>query len=151
MGETCDDGNMVAGDGCGATCAIEGSFSKCPSKYGGVGFALVDKLVFSGSTVGLSNITKTACGGNSADDAIFEVMPAKTGNVQVVFTPLDGFQAPIIGFRGGCTTVPLGCNEVNPQLGYSATRGVTAGVPLYVILTGSSGSEGPYTLSLAYL
>jgi len=150
MGEACDDGNMVVGDGCSDVCAVEGSFSKCPSNAGGVGFKLVDKLVFTGSTVKIGNITQTLCGGNSASDAIFEVTPAKTGNVLVTLTTDMAFDAPIIGFRGACFQKPLACTDVNPQQGYSAVRGVTANVPVYIIITGSQGSEGGYTLSFTY-
>ncbi|MBM4376431.1 MAG: hypothetical protein FJ095_15225, partial [Deltaproteobacteria bacterium] len=150
-GEACDDGNLIANDGCSEACAVEGSFSLCP---GGVTIDLADRIILSGSTVGIPNITETNCGGKSAGDAIYAVIPSKTGSMVATMKPQVGFNAPIIAFRTDCKlakgTEPY-CKQMTQQLGFQDTLMVTAGKAFYVVVTGTSGSAGAYTLELDLL
>jgi cysteine-rich repeat protein len=79
-GEECDDLGVLPGDGCGPTCILEGSPNLCPS---GATMKVNGPVVIAGTTVGKQNITKTSCGGTSAPDVVYQVIPSKSGPLTV--------------------------------------------------------------------
>lgn len=92
-GETCDDGNLIDGDGCSATCMIEGATptpsptpGPCTGDCDGNGVVTVDELLI-GVNIALGSATLGACpafdldgnGAVSVDDIIAAVDRALNG------------------------------------------------------------------------
>jgi cysteine-rich repeat protein len=111
-GETCDDGNTVAGDGCDATCNVEPinaatqtSLDVCP----GALIPLVDSgtgkhahLTASTGLAGLAANFGTSCGASGAPDVVHRLHADVNGLATVT---LDAQFASAIAVRTACTTL----------------------------------------------
>ncbi len=83
--EQCDDGNATAGDGCGATCALEasGDGSVCP----GIAYTFKGNtsVSFAGDTSTLTGTSTSTgqCSSASAKNAIYAITPDKNGSLDL--------------------------------------------------------------------
>jgi cysteine-rich repeat protein len=147
MGEVCDDANEKPSDGC-TQCQLDGAADKCPT---GEVIQLQGTIVISSTTKGKANATGGDCGGNSAPDMVFQVMPTKTGVVKVKLVAAS-FDRILI-MRPACT-LGFGSNPDHTCADGSATLNATwnaeTGKPFHVVVSGHSGSNGPFVLTIAY-
>jgi cysteine-rich repeat protein len=150
-GETCDDGNASAGDGCGATCQLEPvtGHDTCADadtialtpEAGGAYTA----TVHSGTTNLAHDQTFSGCSSSGAD-AVFALV-APIDGVLSASVVADGFTASL-GVRTSCppstsATLPLACAKAPDDVSVSITKGET----YYVIVDGtSSTAKGAFTL-----
>lgn len=146
MGEACDDSNTSGGDGCSTMCALEGDANKCPTS---AIIKLTNAVSISSTTSGKANITSTLCGGYSAPDLVFAVLPQKTApiTVQLVAPNFDR----VLSVRGECANYKQcdACLDNSAQLNHTF-QGATQNKQFYVVVTGHSGSNGPFTLHIHY-
>lgn len=145
--EQCDDSNTAAMDGCGPTCLVEGSANQCPS---GAVIKVAQQVTIVGTTTGKQNVTKTDCGGTSAGDMVYQVVPVKTAPLTVELTTSAVFDR-ILAVRVSCNSNAgtLVCTDQNTFLSYTV-QNAAAGVPFHVVISGHAGSMGDYTLRLKY-
>jgi hypothetical protein len=137
---------MSSGDGCSSNCTLEGDANKCPTS---VIVKLEKAITISSSTVGKANITSTVCGGYSAGDLVFAVLPLKTApiTVQLLAPNFDR----VLSIRGECSSYKQGdpCFDKSAQLSYTF-QGATQNKQFYVVVTGHNGSSGAFTLDIHY-
>jgi cysteine-rich repeat protein len=152
--EQCDDGNVVPGDGCSATCALEplAGTDQCPGyavALAGVGTAIRSKVV-SLSTAALASSYAGTCGGNGRD-AVVAVTSDISGTMRAQLT---SSWLSVLYARSACANgaSQLGCNKADPATPNDTVRdlsfAVVAGVPTYFFVDGLSGGAGPATLSV---
>jgi cysteine-rich repeat protein len=152
--EQCDDGNVTAGDGCSATCAIEplAGTDQCPGyavALAGVGSAVRSKVV-SLSTAALASNYAGTCGGNGRDGVIVATSDV-TGTMRA---QLDSSWPSVLYARTTCADggSELGCKKADLAKPNETLRvlsfDVQAGVPTFLFVDGLSGGAGPATLSL---
>lgn len=152
--EQCDDGNVAAGDGCSATCAIEplAGTDQCPGHavaLVGAGTAIRSKVI-SLSTAALTSSYAGTCGGNGRDGVV-----AVTSDVSgTMRAQLTTSWPSVLYARSTCADsgTQLGCDKANLAKPNETLRDlsfdVQAGVPTYFFVDGLSGGSGPATLSL---
>ena len=145
--EQCDDSNTAAMDGCGPTCLVEGSANQCPS---GAVIKVAQQVTIVGTTTGKQNVVKTTCGGTSAGDMVYQVVPGKTAPLTVELTTSAVFDR-ILAVRPTCNSdaSTLVCTDQNTLLSYTV-QNATAGVPFHVVISGHGGSVGDFTLRLKF-
>ncbi len=145
--EQCDDFNTVPKDGCSPTCVVEGSANKCPT---GAVIKLTQAVTIVGTTDGLNDIGKAACGGKSAPDVIYQIEPTKTAPIKVELTTGALFDR-ILSVRLSCNSEANTkvCSDSKEVLTYTFPD-AQVGVPFYVMVTGQIGSKGAFSLRIAY-
>jgi cysteine-rich repeat protein len=152
--EQCDDGAMVDGDGCSATCSIEpgGVADNCP----GNPFFLSGppdmprSLSLLGDTTPLgTGITPSGCSG-SGSNAVYAITPDIDGSMKIDFTAT--YDDATVHIRGECdtSTTQLDCVEATePAQPLSMTIPVVSSTTYYVIADSqSSTKEGPYLMNI---
>jgi cysteine-rich repeat protein len=145
-GEECDDLGVLPGDGCGPTCILEGSPNLCPS---GATMKVNGPVVIAGTTVGKQNITKTSCGGTSAPDVVYQVIPSKSGPLTVQLETPTTYDR-VLSVRTNCTDTGFNAELTCADNGTTLSHTVNAqqGISFHVVISGHSGSTGTYTLRL---
>lgn len=151
--EQCDDGNLIDGDGCSATCTSEAlaNVDTCP------GHALALTQVAGGyrgrvtvDTSGLAANYSGACGGSGRDGVIRVVAPI-TGTLRASTTNHDGVT---LHARAVCTDPATEFPKVSsgttcPNVVHDAvTFQVTATDEYYLFVDGLSGESGPANLEV---
>lgn len=152
-GETCDDANAQAGDGCDATCLLEppGANDTCPAELvtlvpnGPVSTATVKS-----GTVNLANdFTHNGCTG-SGPDAVYAITPATDGVITAT-VPDAKFNVSLVA-RTTCLdkTTQVTCANTNSgNGGETITFAAQANQTYYVVVDGvSTTSVGTFTLEL---
>ncbi len=151
-GETCDDGNMVAGDGCSPMCQTEpGTITTtCGGARTVVPIALNQVIRFRGATSGMTS-TYNSCPDNSNDrangpEAVFQVRMTAAGRLRTTITPEGGWD---IILKGG-TTCPGQCVDRGAD-GVAETAMVTSPLPMgtvfNLVVDGfNNGDSGRFTL-----
>lgn len=141
-GEQCDDGNLVALDGCSPACTTD-VLEACPG-------ALVPLtpagLKIEVTLQGATQDVKPSCGTDKAD-VIYAVVPSVSGTL-VASIPSLGFQAISISIRSSCTDGPtseLVCNQGNSP---KAQIWAHAGVTYWVVVSAQTAQIAPFTLDL---
>ena len=142
VGEQCDDGNLVALDGCSPACTTD-VLEKCPG-------ALVPltpagahiKVSLQGATADV----KPSCGTDKAD-LIYAVVPSESGTFEAssAGTP---FQETTISIRSSCADGPtseLACNQGNTP---TTKIWVHAGLTYWVVVSGQTSLPSTFTLDL---
>ncbi len=146
-GEGCDDANTDANDGCSATCKLEGAADKCPT---GEVIQLKTSIVISDTTTGKGNPGGGSCGGGSAPDMVFQIMPTKTAPVKITLDAPNFDRILVV--RPTCTqsggSDPV-CIDGNATL-MTTVQNATQGQAFHVMVTGHSGGNGPFTLTISY-
>jgi cysteine-rich repeat protein len=149
-GETCDDGNATAGDGCDATCQLEATAgSACPADAAALALA-PGTQVYTGDSTGPDNAVHGTCAASStADEAIFRVRPTQSGHLRVDLTPESAYD-PVLFARASCPgSTDIQCADANGSgQGETVEFDVTAGTIYTVVADGFTGSdEGPFQLT----
>ncbi|MBI5610975.1 MAG: hypothetical protein HY902_19040 [Deltaproteobacteria bacterium] len=145
--EACDDGNQASGDGCSATCGIDGdqvAAQNCP----GVAVHIWDDPVTLTNTTDTNpNVQKASCGGGGGRDAIYQVMPHRTGTLQVTVKS-DIFDTVLYARSDACTPgTELACaNKIKGNGDESITFPIQIGVPVWVVVDGYKYGKGVFTL-----
>ncbi len=152
-GEDCDDKNTKSGDGCSASCKLDGnpeSARTCP----GMPVDLWDvEVVYDGTTATYSTTFKASpsCGadaggavaGSTAPDRVFKVTPHKSGTLTVAVTKAT-FDAMIYAASTCAVDMVHGGACVNARTGTgdeTLTTLVTADKPIYVVIDGTSTTQ----------
>jgi cysteine-rich repeat protein len=153
-GEECDDGNLVAGDGCSPTCKREsaGPGDVCadavPLELVQQGTGTLYKASISGSTSTFFNHYSASCGGGSGADAVFKVTAPMVG--RLVARLVAGFPA-VFSARTGCedSKTELGCIDNTVQAnGMELAVPIFADAPVYFFVDGYGGSKGDFLLDV---
>lgn len=155
-GETCDDGNGAAGDGCSAGCVLEpvtandtcanASTLTLTPGAGGTYAATVS----SGTTNLAHDQTFSGCS-STGPDAIFQIT-APIDGVLTAGVPVAGFNVSL-GARTSCppsktATAPLVCANASSDEGQEEISfSVTQGESYYLIVDGTASTQfGPFTM-----
>jgi cysteine-rich repeat protein len=142
-GEHCDDGNNTSNDGCSAMCIYEPS-DVCPDASLALGST---PLVFTGSTVGdTGDLNSLNCGGVSADERIFRIVPLLDGELQA--TLLQDDYTPVLWLRSACSNDTSNHIACATAASLTISAPVTQGSTYYFGVDGDSASEGNFTLQL---
>lgn len=141
--EQCDDGNLVAGDGCSATCTLEPmtGADTCSGTPIPLTTGTIQHGVVTVSTAALSADYSGTCGGGS-NDAVFVVTPAANGTMLVHQTGDSGF---LFYTRTSCTDP--GTEALCTKNAVWSTA-VVAGVPMYLFVDAPAGVSGVATLNV---
>lgn len=147
--EGCDDGNATSGDGCDSKCKLEGNANECSASTATI--QLVDEVVIAASTNGLKDITSTNCGGTSAGDAVYRVLPTKNGPVSIELATSQAFDR-VLSVRPACngSQGTYYCGDNNTML-QAKFNNVLQGVPFFIVVSGHNGSTGDFLLTIQYL
>jgi cysteine-rich repeat protein len=150
--EACDDGNLTAGDGCDAACALEpvAGVDTCPGVtlgLGGAGGTVGGKITFATGALGADYTG--ACGGD-ARDGVVRVVPPIGGQLRARVRNMPG------------ATVYARTTCVDPSTELLKTSGstcpgvvqdqvsfpVTAGADYFLFVDGLDGATGVPTLDV---
>ncbi len=147
-GEQCDDKNSASGDGCFA-CKVEQAPADgdCPGQEVHV---FDDATIVSGTTVGYAAFDKGTCGGDTAKERFYQVVPHATGTLRAEITTAS-FDAVLYARAGACfgaSSAELACDDVIGNGKERVDVPVQAGVPIWLAIDGFQGATGTYALSL---
>jgi cysteine-rich repeat protein len=145
-GEACDDENALDGDGCSTSCQLEGNPNTCQN---GAVIELSDRIVIAGTTTNKNNFTSTICGGTSAPDLVYRVEPTKTAPIAM---HLEANYNHIFAVRSGCMlfgSTSTTC-DTDPSPSDFTFQSATVGTPFYIVISGSMGAAGDFTLEVKY-
>ncbi len=148
--EQCDDGNVVDGDGCSATCAVEplAGVGTCPGHsvaLSGTGNE-VRRAVVTVDTTGLPSNTGGICGG-SGPEGVVTITPDIDGTLVVKATAAH---AVLLHTRSTCSDPT---SEI-PSTSCSSTAVRTVNIPVkkntphYVYVDGQNGASGVTKLEI---
>lgn len=156
--EQCDDGNVVAGDGCSPTCDLETPSAE-PGVCPGASYTLVGSLAapvkvsFAGD---VSTLASTAgsfgCGsGSSGKDQVYAITPTISGAITAEL--VASYPSSLVHVRGECFTssTELDCREEDlPSVPVKTTFPVVAQQTYFVFVDSqkSSVADGRYTLDV---
>lgn len=142
VGEECDDGNLVALDGCSPACTTD-VLEKCPG-------ALVP-LTPAGTHIkvtlqGATQNVKPSCGTDKAD-LIYAIVPSESGTLQASGTGTP-FLSTTISIRSSCADGPTSELACSTGAAPSAKIWVHAGLTYWVVVSGESPAAPTFTLDL---
>lgn len=148
--EQCDDGNTAANDGC-FSCKVEQNppMADCPGLEVHV---FGSPTVVSGSTASYSNIRIGSCGGDTAKDRVYEVVPEVTGTLTAEIVTAS-YDAVLYAREGACsgTFTELACDDVIGNGKEKILVPVTKGKSVWVVVDGYSTMSGTFSLQLSIL
>ena len=142
LGEQCDDGNGSNNDECTTSCVYQPP-QDCPGTALHVGTI---PLTFSGNTSGNSPTSNSFCGGTSADERIFRIVPVQSGTLQAMITASNF--SDVLWLHPDC---PSGSGEIACSGNGTLTGAVTQGTTYYLGVDGGSGSVGDFTIQIVIL
>ncbi|MEJ7729410.1 MAG: DUF4215 domain-containing protein [Polyangiaceae bacterium] len=149
-GEICDDGNLLAGDGCNATCEFEplGGNDVCPGyavTLDGSGTDPRTAVITTDTTPLISNYAGS-CGG-SAREAVYVVTSDIGGTLTAKLTAPF---ASVIYARSICLddNSQMACDDVVTSNATSISFAVLPSEPYYLFVDGFSGAFGVSTLDI---
>ncbi len=147
--EACDDGNQSSGDGCSAECAIDGEQTAAQLCPGTEVHVWEDLVSITNSTDANPNNQKANCGGGGGRDAIYQIVPHRTGTLQAVVKS-SIFDTVIYARSSACTPgTELACsNKIKGNGDESITFPIQNGVPIWVVVDGYKYGQGQFTLEL---
>lgn len=156
-GESCDDGNLQAGDGCSPTCALEtaGPRDMCQGEEivltAGEGSTTSFTGTVTGETLSMFNQYQASCGGGSSPDAVFRFVPPALGRATV---RVRGEYAVLVSARSQCDSeaTELACagsaGQTAPEEGVEVGFAVVAQQPVYLFVDGVGGTAGTFLLDV---
>lgn len=153
--EQCDDGNLVAGDGCSPTCTVEplAGVDTCPGyavALTGIGTATRERQI-TVSTAALANNYAGSCGGNDRDGVV--AVTSDIGGTMVA--ELTSAWPAVFYARSSCmdSSSQLACVKGDPAKPTDNVRTITQAVlpnvPVFFFIDGLAGASGPATLNVA--
>ncbi len=147
-GEQCDDKNSTSGDGCFA-CKVEQSplDGDCPGQEVHV---FDDATLVSGTTAGYASYDQGSCGGDTAKERFYQIVPHVTGTLRAEITTAS-FDAVLYARRVACfgsSSVELACDDVIGNGKERVDVPVQSGAPIWLAVDGFEGAAGTYALSL---
>ncbi|AKU99988.1 Multiple EGF-like-domain protein 3 precursor [Labilithrix luteola] len=153
--ESCDDGNLVTGDGCSPTCTVEtlAGIDTCPGYTMSLtGTGTEPRVgVLTIDTSGLVANYAGSCGGSSKDGVVV-VVPPIDGKLTAKLTGIT--DQPVLYVRTGCNdpTTEKACDDDQPNASTTSRdisiSGVKAGTPYYLFVDGYNGSAGVARLNV---
>jgi len=146
--ETCDDGNLVDGDGCSSSCALETMRDACPGNP--VALSLGGAQLYRGTIADASDTAMCRGGIGSGPDRVIEIDPDFTGWLNIQLTPIDDFDAALMT-RSECPgTSEYFCADSMPSGGREIIDGTVDATRRYMIIASSSGpgEVGEYVIRL---
>ncbi len=148
--EACDDGNQASGDGCSATCGIDGSQAAAQNCPGVAVHIWEDPVTLTNTTDANPNVQKASCGGGGGRDAIYQVIPHRTGTLQVTVKS-DVFDTVLYARSDTCSPgTELACaNKIKGNGDESITLPIQTGVPVWVVVDGYKYGKGVFTLDFS--
>ncbi|AKU98851.1 Multiple EGF-like-domain protein 3 precursor [Labilithrix luteola] len=158
--ESCDDGNLVGGDGCSAGCQLEegGVLNNCP----GEPFELtgppgaVRKISFAGDTLvqgGTPALASVGCFYWAGNDVVYAIKSDVAGSVKA--DVVTGYSKANLHAKSDCysSDYQLGCTQIEAPGAMSLEFPVNAGQWFYLFVDGHKESSkiygGPYQLNVA--
>jgi cysteine-rich repeat protein len=152
--EQCDDGNLLPGDGCSATCTLEpvSGVDTCPGHavmLAGTGTTTREGQL-TVSTASLTSNYSATCGGSDRDGVV--AVTSDIGGTMVA--QLTSAWPAVFYARSTCTdsSAQLGCSKADPTKPSDTLRELTLtvqpNVPVYLFVDGLAGASGPANLSL---
>lgn len=141
--ESCDDGNMTAGDGCSPSCLTEPG-TNCPGNPVTLG---ATPIVLSGDMANQLDMRKVTCEPYTMNEAVYAVTPTESGTMTVQFAAMGNNNLSI---RSDCPSLlPPEAAEItcSTVMGGDVTQSIWVhkGQTYYVI---AQGDDKPYTLTL---
>lgn len=154
VGESCDDGNTTAGDGCSPTCQRESSGPE--DVCNGAEIALTaDGLggatgTVTSSTSALHGFYEGTCGGKGGNEAVYSVTPTVTGvlTARMSAATFD----PVLYARRTCEAASseAACEDVSGTGGGEVlTMTVEAGKPVFLFVDSFGSTKGNFTLDVS--
>lgn len=146
-GETCEDGNTMAGDGCSDLCVVEPDFYCMNAVTAMLG-------ANSGDTSMGPAAFSSACNlGGAGKEVFYTFTPAADGMLHLV---LESATDQGISVRTNCTDAATELDCADANLGGTdevLDVPVTAGTPVTIIVDGYSSADdaGPFTLTLSLM
>lgn len=162
MGEECDKGDNIEGDGCGRDCKTEHP-EVCPGTAIHLAKGMANAVIISGDTtnasdkfVGNPGPIMGNCGMNPnsffGPDLIYAVIPEESGTLFMDENSV--YDNPVIHVRTACAGTlgdELGCSySWNPGL-VNLSIPVTAGLTYFVAADTVNNKMGKFTLTLTLL
>lgn len=150
-GEACDDGNAASGDGCSATCKVEGAVGACPGAAIPLTSPSASKRVgtISGDTTASgSSFDSATCGGGNGKDAVYIIKSDLPGRARV---RLDATFDAYVALRSSCADpkTETACKAV--PVGGGRTElvfPVAANQATFVVVDGIAGKSGAFTVDV---
>lgn len=148
--EACDDGNKASGDGCSSKCQPDGapkSAQNCPGQTVHVWQLPVE---FAATTEVNPNLHKATCGGGGGREAIYAVVPHRTGTLNVLASS-DAFDLLLFARADPCLSgAELGCvNKVKGNGAETMAVPVESGKPFWLFVDGYKYGKGPFKLGMS--
>jgi hypothetical protein len=147
--EQCDDGPA---NGASAACTTSCATGANPSNADCPGLPVHvwgPTTTVSGSTASYMNFDQGTCGGASAKDRFYQVVPHVAGTLHATLTTAS-FDAVLYARTGDCITgTEVACNDTIGKGGDTIDVAVGAGAPVWVAVDGYSTQSGTFTLSLS--
>jgi cysteine-rich repeat protein len=132
-GEQCDDGNLVALDGCSPTCTTE-VLETCPGAQVHVTEA---GLTINGTLAGKTEDLTPSCGVGVAD-AVYAVIPSVSGTLAATLLIGNSNSNGLVSIRSTCADGLASELVCKPGNGASAQIWVDAGVTYWVVASGDA-------------
>lgn len=147
--EACDDGNTYGGDGCSAKCVPDGApkaTQNCPGQTVHVWQLPVE---ISSSTDNNPNLQKASCGGGGGREAIYAVVPHRTG-VMMATASSDVYDVLVYARSENCLSgTEVACaNKVKGNGPEVVEIPVENEKPIWVFVDGYKYGKGPFKLKL---
>jgi cysteine-rich repeat protein len=146
--ETCDDGNVIDGDGCSSKCLVEDAITRgdvCPGQAVSIGTEA--PLTLKGTTAGYTDNYRSGCVQATGPDRVYAVSPKKNGTLTIDFAPI-GFNAVLYTKVDSCTALDAFCVKTETA-STRKTLDVVVGKTYFIIVDGlTPSSGGDFGLSL---
>jgi cysteine-rich repeat protein len=152
--EACDDGNLTSGDGCSATCQLEGETCSSPLA---VSLGLGTTILFGATTGGNDQyqpLQSNACPDGSGPERIYAVTPQANGFL-TVWLASQGTNFDAVAYLRNSCNDPASQILCEDNFGTATGGGGEAfslpaiqGTTVYVFVDGYAGLEGDYELWL---
>lgn len=148
-GEICDDGNDISGDGCSASCQLEGISCLAPLAFA----ATPGTHTITGVTNGSNNYTSNLCtqgGGASGPERVYEIRASEAGFL-TLWTDTQGTDYDaILYLRSTCDMADdeLLCNDNLVGLPDLVGKHVEANEVVYLFVDGFMNGSGNYKVNV---
>ncbi len=135
-GESCDDGNLIANDGCSPTCAREGDDCSLPIVIGPQHHIPNGPWIYSSSTTPYTQSFAAGCTDSSGErDTVLQFTAPATG--EYFFNLVSGFDGVLYVYDGACGGTEVACGD-EPA---SVTLQLAANQMVFIVLDGQGSTD----------